>query len=549
MKESALITVFRLFRAEEIKLLSQLINTPLFKLPNRHNDAIQLFELLSNPAPDCSPVDMLSKKQVASLLFGHRSQPETELRKAMSNLLGILKKFVLFQQFTRDSSSDSSTVLRQIQMDFELLKWLTSRSGDIARSPKLPTAKHKRPSKARTILSHQYRTLREITTELPDEALSFIQRDYSEWLLFRFRQEYELYEYFGLQHSLPEQQHHLLTALEALDHFYYQLKMTMIVNLQVNMMTQSPTDTVASTINHQLRHAMMMDQSPPEHLAETPVNRLYSAIFKLLLNQDMNDQQYETINQLMHSDSIRLPKEVFQTLRIVLSAYCAIMYNRTGNAIFLQRRLDLQKTDLEAELQSNGNTITATRLSGTVSNALLAGKQNYEWVADLLEKFRQGVGILASDTPREVYKINRAHLLFYQKAYREAANELVGYDWYGRVNDSQILLLAIRIDLKTQFELKQFDSDYVARTLDAAEKRITRLSDINEQLQAMTLLFLRLIRQISIVKGKGKQFYSTDEWHSKIAEWEKYIHEKPIAEKKWLQELIAKMAVEKGGHL
>lgn len=84
--------------------------------------------------------------------------------------------------------------------------------------------------------------------------------------------------------------------------------------------------------------------------------------------------------------------------------------------VFLQRRLDLQKTDLENELRSNGNTITATRLSGSVSNALLAGEQNYEWVNNLLDRFQNGSGILATDTPREVYKVNRAHLLFYRNS-------------------------------------------------------------------------------------------------------------------------------------
>lgn len=543
MQNSTLITIFRLFHPDEIRLLEQTINTPLFKLPNRHSDTVHLFQYLLPLTPDFNDETLLSKEYVATQLFGHRAQPQTELRKAMSNLLGILKKFVLFQQFTRKSGPDSSTVLHEIQTDFGLLKWLTDRSGDIAQPSKSPKVRPNRPSKARSILAHQYRTLQEMTTQLSDEALSFTQRDYSDWLLFRFRQEFEMYVYFGLQRSLQEQQQHLLTALEALDHFYYQQKMTMIVNLQVNLMSQSPTDDIASIINNQIEHTQLLDQSPPAHLAETPIHLLYSTVFRMLRDQGVNDQHYETINQLMQSGKIRLPKEVIQTLRIVLGAYCAIMYIRTGDAVFLQRRFDLQKTDLKEELKSNGNTITATRLSGTVSNALRAGEQNYSWVADLLKGFQQGVGILATDTPREVYKVNQAHLLFAQGKHKEAANELVGYDWYGRINDSQILLLAIRIDIKTQFELKQFDSDYISRTLDAAEKRITRLSDINEQMGAMTLNFLRLIRQIGLLAAKGRAFYSSDEWTGKLAEFERTIQEKPIAEKDWLQGLVAKMAL------
>ena len=546
MHNSTLIAVFRLFRPDENQLLAQLIDTPLFKLPNRHSDTSRLFQYLLQGAPDFQDEAYLSKEHVASQLFGHRSQPQSELRKAMSNLLGILKKFVLFQQFNGVPGSPGGTLLRDIQTDLGVLKWLVERSGDIAQTSPTTKSKQKRPSKTRVILSQQYRVLHEASAGFSDTVRSFNQREYSEWQLSRFWQEYELYDYFGMQRSLPEQQQHLLMALEALDRFYYQFKMSMTLHLQVNLLAQPPSGDMAPMIDDQFGHTRYMAQSPPAHLNETLDHQLYSAVFHMLLQQDVQDNQYETIEHLMRQETLCLPAPVLQTVRIVLNAYCAIMYNRTGEQIFLHRRLELQKTDLENELRSNGNTITATRLSGTVSNALLAGEQHYAWVADLLERFWQGTGILATDTPREVFKVNRAHLLFHQGAYRDAANELIGYEWYGRINDAQILLLAIRIDLKTQFELGQFESDYMLRTLDAAEKRITRLHDINEQLRSMTLRFLRLIRQIGLATLKGRSFYTYADWKSKMADWETYIQEKPIAEKTWLKGLLVKMTSEAG---
>lgn len=542
MQNSTLIAVFSLFRADENELLAQLIDTPLFKLQNRHNDTCRLFRYLLQEAPDFRDETGLSKEQVALRLFGHRSQPQSELRKAMSNLLGILKKFVLFQQFTSVPGTPGGALLREIQTDLGVLKWLAERTGDIAQASPATKPKPKRPEKTRVVLSQQYRTLQEAGAGFSDAVRSFNQREYSEWLLSRFWQEYELYDYFGLQRSLPEQQQHLLRALEALDRFYYQFKMTMTVHLQVNLLTQIPSGDLAPMVDDQFNHTLHLARLPPAHLSETPGHQLYSAVFHMLLRQDAQDNQYETIEQLMRQETLCLPDQVLQTVRIVLNAYCAIMYNRTGDRIFLQRRLELQKTDLENELRANGNTITATRLSGTVSNALLAGEQNYAWVAGLLEGFPQGAGILATDTPREVYKVNRAHLLFHQGAYRDAAGELIGYEWYGRINDAQILLLAIRIDLKIQFELGQFESDYMLRTLDAAEKRITRLQDINGQLQSMTLHFLRLIRQIGLARLKGRSFYTRQEWKNKLADWDNYIQEKPIAEKAWLKDLLVKMS-------
>lgn len=541
MQNSTLIAVFRLFQTHEIQLLAQMIDTPLFKLPNRHGDTVRLFQYLQQAAPGFSDVGYLSKETAASRLFGHRSQPATELRKAMSNLLGILKKFVLFQQFAHTPGTPGNALLHDIQTDLGLLKWLASRSGDIAQEAPAVKPKRKRPAKTRVLLSHQYKIMHENSTRFSDQARSFNQREYSEWLLSRFWQEYELYDYFGLQRSLPEQQEHLLRALDALDGFYYQLKMSMAVHLQVNLLAQAASDDRMTPIRQQFHHSLDLARSLPTHLAEIPEHQLYSAVFRMLHEQDTHSQLYKTIEQLMGQDGIRLPDQVLQTIRISLSAYCAIMYNRTGDRFFLQRRLELQKTDLENELRTNGNTITATRLSGTVSNALLAGEQNYSWVAELLEVFGQGVGILATDTPREVYKVNRAHLLFHQGAYRQAANELIGYEWYGRISDAQILLLAIRIDLKTQFELGQFESDYMLRTLDAAEKRITRLLDINKQLRSMTLHFLRLIKQIGHARVKGRSFYTQEDWKNKLADWEKWMQEKPIAEKTWLKSVLDKM--------
>jgi hypothetical protein len=541
MQESTLWAIFSLLKPDEISLLNHLIDTPLFKLSNRHTDTVNLFHYLQQLVIQHDTSEIPSKQQIAERLFGHRSQPETELRKSMSNLLGILKKFVLFHQFTSDVKKPNEILLRQIQTDMGLLKWLAARSGDISQPAHLPKTKNKRPSKTRVVLSHQYKLVQHATSVSSEATQMFNQRQYSDWLLNRFWQEYEMYDYFGMQRSVDEQEHHLLAALEALDTFYYQLKMSMVVHLQVNLLTHLPTENSAAAIQQQINHTSHISQHAPVKLADNSGHTVYHAAFQMLLNQDVNDPYYETIANMVQSGNLDLPNEVIQTLRIVLNAYCAIMYNRTGSSIFLQRRFEIQKTDLENELMTNGNSITATRLCATVSNALLTGPQNFEWVASLIERFRNGAGILATDTPREIYKVNKAHLLFYQCAYREAANELIGYDWYSRINDAQILLLAIRIDLKTQFELGNFDTDYMIRTLDATEKRIVRLSDINEQLQSMTLHFLKLFRQICAAKAKGKLFYSQDGWEGKIADWKKSLESKPVAEKTWMLNHVLKM--------
>ena len=144
-----------------------------------------------------------------------------------------------------------------------------------------------------------------------------------------------------------------------------------------------------------------------------------------------------------------------------------------------------------------------------------------------------------TETPREVYKINRAHLLLHQRAFREASNELIGYEWYGRIDEPQILLLAIRIDLKTQIEMGHYEEDYTLRTLNNVEKRIIRLTGIDQQQSDMTLQFLRLIKQMCPLMVKLKISLIPDDINEKIDKWEKEIRSEPIAEKAWLLQKIS----------
>ena len=238
---------------------------------------------------------------------------------------------------------------------------------------------------------------------------------------------------------------------------------------------------------------------------------------------------------------MNLPEEIIKSLKTIQSTYCAKLYNQTGDQVYLQRRFDLFKESLEADLAQQNGKITAVQLSGTVSNALKLGPSNHRWVTQFLARFSQGKDVLGTETPREVYKVNQAHLLLQQGYFREASNELIGYEWYSRLDDPQILLLAIRIDLKIQFELKRYMDDYTMRTLDTAEKRILRLAGLDEQQRSMTLLFLRVIKQLSLLLAVT-HLHTPSQLVEKVEELNAKINLKPIAEKEWLMAKVNVLA-------
>jgi hypothetical protein len=545
MLKSNLFSLLRLFKSEEMDLLDQLIDTTLFKLPNRHTDSVRLFRYLKPIFLQPNEEQELDKKSIARLLFGHRANPDTELRKAMSNLTGILKKFVQVEQVLLPQTTSTPDFLRDIKVDLSLLQWLKSRTANATPAPKLSFIVDHSTRKSQLLVEHQYQLLRQYTGVLPaDNGPGFNQRNYSEWLLTGFWNEYEMFDYYGLQRLPMEQERHMIQALAALDQFYYQLKMSLVVHLQTNQMMRPIQETFESSIvQNQIVHAQQLLENLPQHLRHSSSIQLYSAAYAMLSQAENGEVHYLELEKYIGLHARDLPNEIIMTFQTIQRIYCSVMYNQTGKTIYLQRNFAFFTQNLEQEIKQQGGTISALSFSAAISNALRIGQENHEWVIRFLQRFQNGKNLFGTETPREVYKTNRANLLLSQHAYREASNELIGYEWYGRIDEPQILLLAIRIDLKIQYEMGKYDDDYTMRTLDNAEKRILRLGGIDQQQRDMTLSFLRLLKQLCLVAVKLKMRRSKDGLDGKITKWQTEINSKPIAEKAWLlqklKEIIA----------
>lgn len=535
MLSSTLIAVFRLMEPADIELMDQLINTPLFKIPNRHKDTVAVWQFLKPYAPRFTPTQQLEKTVVAQQLFGHRAAPEKDLRKAMSLLLGMIKKTVLMRQVIGTQAAPEQEYLRAVQTDLGLLRWLTIRTQNTITAPE----KRQKVSKNRLLVDQQYRAVHAATNDFPvAEGARFNQKNFSEWQLMSFWREYELLEYAGHQRLDDAQTQHLSGALTALDQFYYQMKMNLVTHLQVKHLVRPIQEPY---VQIQIDAAQQLMQQLPEHLQHVPALQVYAAVSQMLYAPETGETAYQKTDHLLKNKQLNLPEEIIKSLKTIQSTYCAKLYNQTGDQVYLQRRFDLFKESLEADLAQQNGKITAVQLSGTVSNALKLGPSNHRWVTQFLARFSQGTDVLGTETPREVYKVNRAHLLLQQGHFREASNELIGYEWYSRLDDPQILLLAIRIDLKIQFELKRYTDDYTMRTLDTAEKRILRLAGLDEQQRSMTLLFLRFIKQLSLLFAVT-HLYTRIQLVEKVEELNAKINLKPIAEKEWLMAKVNVLA-------
>lgn len=80
MKGSTLLLTLRLLTEEERAALELMAASPLFKLGNRHQDAVELLQYLRPFAPQYESLEM-DRQVAAQALFGHRTQPEADCAK------------------------------------------------------------------------------------------------------------------------------------------------------------------------------------------------------------------------------------------------------------------------------------------------------------------------------------------------------------------------------------------------------------------------------------------------------------------------------------
>ncbi len=536
MLHSTILATLRLLNEEERQLLDYFIVSPLYKLTNRHQDAVALWQYLKPYCPLLDDETQLERTRVTAALFGRRANAEAELRKAMSNLNNIVRRLILFQSVNGTSDNPQSAHLLAIRTDVATLSFLSERLATQPRVVKKSTTKPPHKTKAaEDLIAQTYNAaLAKINATTPQDIRQMTPLQYQNWMYLGYQVSTVWLEQVRL--SKQDGIQPILQSLAALEQFYRHEQADLRLFAEVFQLTRQlpPQDEAALTDT--------LWSSTDVHPPSTAL-QLYQQVIGLLQQNDPNESRaaLDRITAGLANPGIALPVIHLRGIKAALRIFCGVMANTHDIPYFHEKRFHLFREHIQEDMLLHHGQVSAIQLSGLISDALRLGGY-VGWAADFLQQFEQGRGIIGTQTAREVYKINVANLRFHQQQYREAANELIGYEWYGRVDDPQLLLLAIRIDLKARYELSLHDDDHTIRTLDAAEKRITRLTDIAPQLSQMTLHFLRIIKQLSNIHQKRqikhpKNFDATPKCQQlRIA-----IHDKPTAEKAWLQAKIAEL--------
>ncbi|MBN8682964.1 MAG: hypothetical protein J0L99_09925 [Chitinophagales bacterium] len=528
------------------------INASLFKLTNRHQDAVELLHYLKPFFPNLDDAEALDRTLVAQKLFGHRANPEVELRKAMSNLNIILRRFLLFQSVMHPGPEESpGQQLASLRTDLALMHLFQNRyhpplKTEMPKKSGKPEDAKRRSKHAEDLIEQTYNNILSKIEQIKQASIGeYNTGQQLQLLIIHLETCLERYNYMTLQ-GHPEGVL-LLETIESLSYFFHYLHLDLLTSLQFKLIIGN-----AFTDQPQYSNiaAQYLEQAPIQEIKLPIAEQLpeeihvYRLALRLLKQLDAPEgiAAFEALDSILQSEQLQLPAQQIQGLRAILRAYCGIMINKTQNPYFQKKRFQLYQKHIYEEMSTHNGKLSALKFSTIISDALRLGPENHAWADTFLQHFENGQNLLTTETPREIFKVNKANLRCHQGQYREAANELIGYEWYGRIDEPQVLLLAIRIDLKTRYERGLFDDEHTLRTLDAVEKRVGRLQEINPQLSGMTLAFLRLVKQLFNTQSRlrqpktsGSRAFDLD---TKRAQLLAALEEQPVAEKGWLREKV-----------
>lgn len=507
MNDSSLLLTLRLMDNSDLERLKILAETGFYSPKNRGNDAQLLLEYLYNLAPDFADEAAVSGDFVAQSLFGHRSKPQEELRKAMSALLDLAQKILFlksihfFQPPSRAVSPDS--LLADLRQKVGLLRQFSDASKTQSGRPN--------DQKNDKLILRTYKQILQYWNLLtaPDPQTNSPIRRFSTVQLHELIYLYLLAEtqyYFYNLHNRAVNSKVTEDLIRLADIHAAVFEMISIEHAAIYQMS--------STIRNPFREQPKPKKYGEQFLSRienaklvSPENRLPSVqLFDLALRlyrpDNGDDQAYEVLLELVGNDSIPMGRDQHENFKSMLLTYNSWRYKLTGQKRYLEQYAQLQTRFIEDAIRENNNRLSAVKFLANIANALaLDSKAQLDWVKQLLTRFENGVNLNNTTQPQLVFQVCKALVLYHEKNYEDAFRVLGSYKDYGRIDEEQCLSMAIRLDFKLRYELEKYFEDDCVKAIAANEQRIRRLHDVSQNLARQMLLFVNHLKTLYAFKA------------------------------------------------
>ncbi len=543
MRNSPLIRTLQLLNKDEIEALYYFVSSPIFNERNRFQDTLALFEYLRPHFPDFDSA-ALSREKAGAVLFPERKSKDDEINKAMTQLMNVLRQFIIFRHFAvRDGKSvrksaqkafseDPVLLLNFARQQVALMHFYRTRIGKKAR-PETPPPTEDNEKRTRKT-DHFFDILHEDLLEnmhAQTDFQHFENTEFDEYHLFRYLGEVEKFHYDSLVEQRG-QDHNILSAMQALDRHYLHSKIDLMIRMAhfTTMTTVFPPDSEEGRqweTNAVIMRHFMHEMETRQYLQE-PTLQLQCQMLHFLLEKDppAADQKALEAARLLKLYGHKLPAKRTTDFRVILRAYWGRRYGATRDERLLEHSFELMRHQLEAD--GPEKPIQSSHYVNCVLIAIHLGK--LDWAKSFIEQV--GERVEAAKEPGLVREIIAALLAFESNDFARAEALLPHYFNYSALDDILHYAIAATLDVRIRYELNKLDEDEALNMLKATRTFIEREKKLPLHRKTERLLFFKLAEKLNKLRQKT-QFKKTD-IAAELDALQEILDTQPVVDKKWL---------------
>lgn len=468
MDQSYVHQLLQTLSRDELEGLGQFLSCAYFNQGVNQGKVLQLFELL------CKGEPLPEKEDAYALVFPGQPWVAGKLDKLMSELSGLVRKFLLTERYFTAGNSFSQS-----------LDWavITRERGLTARYPQ---------------------NIQKLERQLEDHP-----RESVDYYFRHFQLAYEKYDVQSVNNRFRGDLY-IPQTVASLDAYYLACRLELLNLLSLQQKLTSVEAPAHLSLSFK-------DFLPEETWSHHVLLSIAAKIHDQLNTDAPSAEAVMEILALLQQHEQRIAPPTLQHFFAYLRSLCTLLIQQ-GNMSFAPVLHDIQRDNLERGHLFHEGKLSPSAYLSVVKTAVAIGK--CEWALDFIETYRDR--ILSEEDKQSYYAYNKALCLFELKRYQEALDTLPQ-----SFSDLMYLLQCRRLELKLYFEL---DSPLLPYKIDAHKMYISRASKkiISDETRELESGFINLLLQIS-------QCPPGDE--AKITRIIQRIQEKKlIVERSWLLE-------------
>lgn len=391
--------------------------------------------------------ELFDKQKVWAAVFGSEAYKDVNFRKACSDLLKLIERFMAHDQLDQDESSANLHTIK-----FAVKNKMNNIGNDLIQAFRNQQNTHRYYS------PDFYRNLFDI--------------------------ESQYYQLIGFNQK-PTEKSNVEVIADGLDQYYWIEK----IKLYITIISQKRTGNFDYKFNFMDEVLRFLEKHPVE---ESPTLAVYYYSLLTFYEPD-NTAHYYNLKRSLGKYALQMPQK--EAIEIFDSAlhYCTGRLNR-GDQVFAGEYFELFDNALQSNIFVVNNEFAHWRFNNIIGVALRLGKS--EWAENFAENYKD---YLPQYTRQNTYTFNLARVYRYQKKYDRVISLLKDVEY----EDMGYNLIAKVTLLITYYELGQIDTlDYFIQSFNTFLRRQKNLPTQRKNSYLNLIKFVR--RLIRLMPGDKK---------------------------------------------